>query len=1184
MTKRYRSPNPLFSAVGLYQRDDRVTLCTVSMSNISCGGNPSPSIPLPCGDLYFPALSDNSDERHKSFVRSWNETLCDDGVSFATEILWKAIQQLSKCDSLLPTGDVLFTEILPCLASGICLIPSCIPTLSIKYAMELLPFVTKCAKSIDKFVQSKETSFVIDMKGGEWKICTSPTVEGTPSSLSGNAKGSSNSFEAYIVPIERDTTQNTATGCTLYEGKSLNNDFSIIGTSCGTHVYLVENTCIAGTKSSSEEIAHISAKSHVIEARLSLDGASFEGVRYHVGNGSSERVTGFLQHPSSIEAPSPSDFMKRMIHAECLLSLGVGHLSLILCSQTSMSDVDNDVRNKMGKKSLDSLLSTSVILSMGVLDHDGSFVRRAVDSLWDRCKSEDMLYTEIRDQWKNAITKDLLHTTDKSMSNAMKMEDVMSIIEQQGTTFGAERMGSFSRLCPDKYATAQKSIAGAIFYHTYRSLNETMLEVVSQAIQYSLQILENGVREALIRKGKGIRLKSICENHCSLVVLATEFLFEFSCMADIKQSMPCIFDDIALIYKSIHSEEDLDYIKLKLRVRTDQCTIQCVGLRSLHFLLQPENELQGIKVHAAVETALTSLPRLLYPSAVKVSSDMKNSPGSSNYCTSRLAGCTSIQSCIRLSVRNIYAHIGSILDASVHQVTKSPTLGLLACYFTDVHPNEHQELILNVLPSLRILMDRCREQLRSPNTKLLDFIYKQRNIRLLETSATILLVSCGQLSHCSSNSSLADALTEKLFHEISETLVLAAEDARIISDLEEKESLGSDWITCRTFIGAKPTTSQAANANIQSSKIPEFRLERLIAPMNQPVQSEVQSYVYLNHLLDVLYVVIHAQSFNDCINTRSGALLSSIGFIFTVGDEGSDNCPTMYRLPLRIKRRLLRLLRPILLATNADSSVIRQLFILAGTYVSVARGGVANYSKDGLLMARSSISLLRHLYMFSSSWRYLIHQQVTTRESDELSTLHGVLAFFGGVPGSLSPGEFVIIDPEAASSSPSTIGSSKYRYFNALGSGAEEIAVGLCRYNSLSGIISSVDSHHGTCEVVLLDARTDSDCTIGGTSITTRAVHVSAANISAADELPLCLDVTNLPAMDVFTQLSGTFKNISTAISSNKHVPGSALKLDIDAHVLMECSLGLRSMTVIFSEPHLLHKYIGRDSLFMAQA
>ena len=1116
--------------------------------------------------------------------------MCFDGISFATEILGKAIQQLTSCDSLLSTGDVLLTEILPCLASSICLIPSCIPNLSVQYVMELLPFITRCAKAIDNFIQSKDSSIGINMREGEWSIFTSSPSEGNSSTLSGSSKESRESSEAYGVNIQPKIVQNEATEYFSYEGKSLNNDLTVIGASYGSRVYLVENTCTPESqnteRTSQGETAQISSESCIIDARLSLDGTSFEGVRYRVEKGSSDRVSGFLQHSSVTKSSDPDDLMKKLIQSECLLSLAVGHLSLILCSQTSMSDIDNDVGNKVAKKSLDSLLSRSLILSRGLLHYDGCSQRRAFHSTWDRCKSGDT-HSEIRDHWENTIYNDLLHQVDKLNHNTMKMEDAMAIIEQQTTTSWADRMGSLSRLCPEKYATAQKSIASAIFYHTCRSSSDFTPDIVSKAIQYSLPILENGVREALIRAGAGIRFHSVCEDHCSLLVLIAQFLLEFPCVADTNQSTHRVLDDITLITKSIQSEEDLKYIKQKMRVRTEQSVMKCVGLRSLHLLLQPEVGLKGVRVHVAVEAALVSLPRLLCSSDMELPSDLQHNHEPLNHCSSRIDGCAdTIQSLIQLDMRNIYAHVGSILADSVHQVTKSSTLGLLACCFSDVHPNEYNDIVRNILPSLRVITDRCRKQIMNTgtSTNLLDIICNHGNQRLLETSAAILMVSCCQLSHSSSISSVVDVFIENLIHEIIETIVLVIEDATMTSECEVKQAVRSDWITYQKSLGSKPATTHPIITAVQESS--KNLSERIVATLNRAVQSEAQSAVYLTQVLDVLHVAINAQSIVAGISKKSGTLLSSLGFIVTVGGEGSDSSPTLHRLPLRFKRRLLRLLRPILLATNADSSVIRQLFFMAGTYVQGTRGAVL--SIEDMLISQSSITILRQMYMFSSSWRYVIHQHIATRSSDEL--LHGILTFIGGAPGNLVPGGFVVIDPEAASLSSSKVGSTKTRQSNDLagihlnatstpGVGAEEILVGLRRHNSLSGVISSIDSQHGTCEVILLDpTRSESNSTTRETRTITRAIHVSAAHVSAANELPLYLDATNLPAMDIFIQLSDTFKYISTIIGSKLHNPGSAITQDMNAHALMECLQGLRSITVLTSEPKLLHKYIGHES------
>ena len=203
------------TAVGLYQRDDRVTLHTVSNNSITALSSGKTSLPsISSGDIYFPLAKDHD---HLSCVRSWNRTLCSDGISFATGILSRSIQLLSTADSTPPKedDDVLLTQILPSLASSICLIPSCIPTLSAKYAMELLPLVTRCAKLIDKMIlssddNSRTNSLGVELKEGDWVVRVDSSA-----SLEGDSKSSDDS-EEYSVSLKCKAVQDVETGHSCY--------------------------------------------------------------------------------------------------------------------------------------------------------------------------------------------------------------------------------------------------------------------------------------------------------------------------------------------------------------------------------------------------------------------------------------------------------------------------------------------------------------------------------------------------------------------------------------------------------------------------------------------------------------------------------------------------------------------------------------------------------------------------------------------------------------------------------------------------------------------------------------------------------------------------------------------------------------------------------------------------------
>ena len=1195
----------LYPAVGLYQRDDHATLFTVSSTAAQTSSIPSS---ISSGDIYFPSLTKEDDDHHRlSFVRSWNQALCSDGVSFATDILSRSIQLLStNVASLISKEDnILLTTILPSLASSICLIPSCIPSLSVKYAMELLPLITRCAKLIDQLLPSKDVPLGIDLKEGEWAICVQD--DNTESS------------EEYVVRLKRRDTDDAGINDSYYDGASTKNDFSLIGALCGTRVQFIEEHCCGqeeGEVISFEECAKNSTSSVVIDSRLSLDGQKFEGIRHSVEKGTSERVTGHLKD-SIADEPHRINSTKQLAQTEYLLCLAVGHLSLMLCSQTALSDIDKDKNNHSVKESLDSMLAASSILSSGILDRDESRVRHAIDSVWERCRA-GYLYSDLVTDWQNSIYFELFATADAALSSedSTKIEDAKSIIEQQSST----TRGSLSRLCPEKYFTAQKAVASAIYYHINGLTQKTPSEDASYALKESLRIMEDGIRDALLHAEGGIPRKEICEKRCLLFALIAQFIFEFSCAHCDNLSMQDIVDDVTLMFKSIKSEQDLDYVKHQMDVRTEKPIMRFPGLRSLQLLLQSEKAeksediMEGIRLHTGIEAALVSLPRLLCPPDTSVPSELDPNSVLMTHLSTVIGGsAASVQACMESCISSIYDNIGNTLAMCVDQGSTSLMQSLLATYFTVFDPTEYNKTIVKMLLSLRRIVTHCRDQALLPNidagssshTRLKDIICKQDNKRLLSTCVSLLMTLCAQATHKSSDSSsLIDILSEHLLDEISKSIAFVSNESRVMNDREATEAVQSDWAIHKS--NSKPTDS--ADKDTQTLKGLDYLSHHGTLSMKPKLsQSESPSISYLGHLLSVMHVAVNSQSFIDSIKKRADILFSSFGFDITGKDQStSENgrILPLSEIPLKLQRRILRVLRPILLSMDANLSITHQFLRMTGNILEVTCD--VNVGRDSsLLLSPSALSLLRYLYTFSSSWRDAIHKSIIPHgsvgsvESSTPSLLGGMLTFFGGTPGSLHPGSFVMIEPETSSSSS---GSTKPRTGSALagtapittntssGSGAEEIVAGLCRHNALSGVVSSVDPHTGICEVIVLSNKSHIQLppdrgagdAFESSSVTIRAVRVSAAKISSTDELPLILDNTNLPDVDMFSPLTKTLKSVSASIKAVVDTADKELsELEINANTLMECCLGLRSITVMTSESELLNKLVSNETSSM---
>ena len=541
-------------------------------------------------------------------------------------------------------------------------------------------------------------------------------------------------------------------------------------------------------------------------------------------------------------------------------------------------------------------------------------------------------------------------------------------------------------------------------------------------------------------------------------------------------------------------------------------------------------------------------------------------------------------------------------------------LVLLANCFTVFHPKACIESITEILPSLKIIVAQCRDRALRPGedaetssvTMLLNVIRKQENRSLLQISASVLLSSCAQLSLGSFGTShIFDLLSEHLLQEVSETYILVVEETRLTRDREEMEAVQTDWINCEGSSGSRLKVNlSAANCNLSSKGLAYLSEHGTIFPKQGMVVSESSATIYFRQLLNVLHVVINSQSFIKSITKRAGALFSTFGFLLTDNDQGIKESPLeggslpLDGLPPRFPQRILRLLRPILLSMNADSLVIHQLFLMAGLVIDGSRVTTSGIrSHEDLLVARSSISLLRFIYTYSKSWRKEIHEIVISCGSNKSSIFRGVLAFLGGSPGLLHPGTFVVIEPEvAASSSVLTKSRSSGASAASFGSGADEIVTGLCRQHSLSGVISSIDSRSGSCEVIILEDKYfqlspsgGRDFPFGASKVTIRAVRVSAANISAADELPLVSD-GSMPADAIFGSFSDVMNSVSASIKAIGIAPSGKEfnNLDIDVDALVECCQGLRSATVLISEPGVLDKFVADESgglrLLLAQA
>ncbi len=1119
-----------FSAVGLYQRDDRASLYTVSNSDTLINGKSSTPPLVSSGSFYYPSVKDGEELETSriSSVRAWNQSLCADGIAFTSRALIQSIKVLTSGNISSIESSLLITRLLPSLASSICLIPSCIPKLSAKYAMELMPLVTRCAKLIDKIISDDDDYRLgVDMKEGLWVIKAKSSSSETDSQNCVNLK-------EYEVQLSRKALEMHDSVYSIFRGegksksfRSANETLSLTAATCGTHIQIIEEW-------KSTELQHASFSPIIIDGRLSLAGTKFEGFYFSKKDGSIGQISGNLETPGEVPPPN---YRKQLIKTETLLCQAVGHLALMLSSKTVLADVDKDDLNSEDflamTKANDSflrLLQSSRILSCGRIDRKGKRIRRITDSIRNRCRAIDTSdHLVIVEEWENLIYRTLHTASDVFSTNCSDaVSEANKLIQQH--SLSSKNDGSFSRLCVDEYKSSRVKVAASILYHiSPKEEKSTYHERVLLSWQTSLQIMESGIRDALMNSTRGTQRKEACIERCRLCDAISAFLLEFPVLST-TTSPHSIADEIAFVFRSIRAPKDIESIKRQMDARTEKSILRLIGFRSLELLLQTEDSVEGISNQVAIETTMTSLPRLLRQSPPSfIPSDhqhLSNHESSNHHYSSIIAGCApSVHRCFTSSVHSIYECLGALFSNSLvkHLETNQKTIffmssfmfGLLANYFTVFHPNDYKSSLENFMPTLAKYIGFCRDDAlmeedtsRSAEKRLLCALNRNAARRLLHTCTSVILTACAQLSSQEEtpvSTRLVKILSDLVLFELSTTIPIAGKEFMRSERKKLMDSICSDWDECKKYLAggsSRPGPITVTEVELSTSMltalighISHLSMKSSASPSPEFPSESLAASRYLNHLLNILHVIsqsgLFLKSAKDQSNVWTISLFSPNGMPFVTENKKATVFNTS-SLPLRYQLRILRLLRPFFLSVEANPDVVRQLLEISGSMITVidseASTSVASVGSVASVasVAKSAVSLLRYLYAFSGegshSWRNCINQviegiQANTKQVISTSIFAGVFSFLGGSPGILFNGSFVIVEPDVAATLSSSLHSSSGKprgsvggaasaITNSAGSGVESVISGLCRHNAIAGIFSGADYRSGLCEVV----------------------------------------------------------------------------------------------------------------------
>jgi hypothetical protein len=668
----------LYPAIGLYQRDDRVTLLTVENSEAMSGK--TGQFQTSGGTCFFPKVDAFGSEEiandYPKKVRHFNDLLTWQGIQFVADTLQHAVTSLKNGHH----DDSVISQTLPCLSSAICLLPATIPVLSSRSALVMMPHLSQCILEIARILDSrKRVGRLIPsgFKSGEWTIRTS------------ESSTDETEYQEYTVKFfsEMDETGSLAGVSGKGKGtagKSMNCPVVMRGTLFGSFLHFTEEWTLETEK----------ACSNVIAARLSLDGRKFEGNYRNMQNGSSGYIYGIYQK-NVVDSPLPQySLVANLERCEYLLCLAQGHLSIIL-SNDRACDLHNFARGRrlltrddqsrkeyIQKYEMLKNILHRPLLSRSFLESNGHF-----------CVNESILLKQLYSppfsspKELHGVSFDHLisnvdevdASTPLTAQESLVQFDILQRVTSLDQTVARENgwIGSLRNLCPEKYDEARQKIVCALAYHcglgnTLRLISESNKDLppgdqhlINSLWSAALKIMEDSVRTALSQcHGESIRVhaRAVCDLQIeiSLFLLGLAISEEFCFPTNVDN----VISDCVSFYLAIDDRRDLEFLKCEMSLSTRRGLLRLASLQEICLLLNAI----GSRTSIAIESLILGLPQLLgrgrqkttisnisYSIAEKYAQELDG-----NFFTGLSGCCGRVKSLIRTQVQTLMKMLLSV--------------------------------------------------------------------------------------------------------------------------------------------------------------------------------------------------------------------------------------------------------------------------------------------------------------------------------------------------------------------------------------------------------------------------------------------------------------------------------------------------------------------------------------------
>mmetsp|Transcript_36487 Transcript_36487/g.88057 ORF Transcript_36487/g.88057 Transcript_36487/m.88057 type:complete len:5319 (+) Transcript_36487:189-16145(+) len=1041
----------LFPAVGLYQRDDKVTLLAVETSSNDIG--PDGLYDFSGGLGYFPIESVSSDledtmstkQRYMSEVCRFNNDLQVDGMKYVKSILTRTLDSVREGEN-----GMILTEVFPSLASSLCLSPEAIPILSRRLGLALLPVLSKTILDIDDAVPvDAPPLFHCKLQPGKWTV---------------RATGSNSDVEEYMVDFSTISEEKKSIGFkgsgVGTTGKSKNGLVAIFGTTSGSSLSFVEEWASEdGFESPSGEMA---ASSCVVSGRISLDGCSFEGTYRNVQYGTTGQIAGRilstsnlvskssllrLQDAQSSSTDEPTS-ISTVVTGQSLLCLAHSHLSWVICEDGVDERLYDAARQGTSDESktidtveLKSCLQLPIfeLSSKSTTQGELTLILERMRSVYfddSRIHTTGDLSAFILD---SALQDSFLVGIDTRQDDTVALTG--SIIRETEEldcklTGRNSRTGSLVSLCPSEYNRAKQFVFCALSRHCGMQIAELDTSVELSLWKSSLKLLEDGIRRALSKDvDRSMREKATdcCKVFCDI----SSFLLEFEFPTTGARNIESVVQDFSQVYKSVHNRADIDFLHKELSRLSEKALFRLLSIQSLQSLLDSSSD-RHVQNFSSIESLASGLPRLLgrgYGSPRRGDRIVKNL---GPHYLARLSGTPSIlRESIASVVQSLYRTISQTIESGLLQrendvgtaSVDSMILTLSTTFVTDYQKPDidamvNQSGILSFVPKLlrhyESSLKPIQKEEMSDNSVVQDIhILSQNEVSrgILRVVTSLVQVLCYSTWTVDSGNLTSKTCVDMLAGEIENIFSLATKSVEDFASRNFFKQMDWQWETFQdNWIKEKELPTERMSKRIGGAGIEYLQQRGLVQTVASPAspkkssqkklsqsvsprrKSDISQSVFHQYMSQWLNIVIMASN-TDASSKLLGKDRQWIALLFSaVGicvDSSSDkSSPFIVDLETSESRSLLpsRYRCRVLRSLRGPLQHIEPSSDLVRAIVSVAGSscGVMNLSPDDEenCVSREAVSLLRSLHtLVHDEWRSCITSTIASILQDVNSTV-----------------------------------------------------------------------------------------------------------------------------------------------------------------------------------------------------